>query len=470
MQHVLKSILAQAASWPDRNAVLLADRAITYGMLASGVAAVENRIAGLALDRDKAVGVLVENPARHIIVTLALAKAGYCAVSLHRSHLPLCAALSVPAVLSDTRLLDFVLKIHAVEDDWFVGPAAQGGGVAEPPEDRIVKVEFTSGSTGRPKPVGFTDAAVLNQTLNRIAAYAMRGDAALSLFRVTSNVGFGFALACLMQGRTVCYAGSYDQAIDLLNYHAIADIAASPAQIAGLMARLGATGRTVPAARKIVLAGSQVSQAEMSAVASVFRGDVQIDFGSTETGPVAMASGALLHAQHDGFARLAPLQGVDIVDEADGSVDGAGAVRMRSTGMGWPFTGSLRQTAEDRADGWFHTGDLGRLDEAGRLVLIGRADELVNYGGVKRSPERIEADIRRHAGVADAAVARDGASGGALLVAIVLEDAADFTAVAEQVRQSLRDVGVMNLRQVQAIPRTATDKVDRNALRAEFAR
>jgi streptomycin 6-kinase len=55
-------------------------------------------------------------------------------------------------------------------------------------------------------------------------------------------------------------------------------------------------------------------------------------------------------------------------------------------------------------DGWYYTGDLGRVDPDGRVYVLGRLKELVNRGGLKVSPSEVETAMARHPQVADAAV------------------------------------------------------------------
>ena len=68
------------------------------------------------------------------------------------------------------------------------------------------------------------------------------------------------------------------------------------------------------------------------------------------------------------------------------------------------YDGDPAATAEALADGWFLTSDAGRLDEDGRLHVLGRLDDMVISGGVNVPTPAVAARLREHPGVADAAV------------------------------------------------------------------
>jgi acyl-CoA synthetase (AMP-forming)/AMP-acid ligase II len=120
-------------------------------------------------------------------------------------------------------------------------------------------------------------------------------------------------------------------------------------------------------------------------------------------------------------------------------------------------------------DGWYYTGDLGRIDTNGRIYVLGRLKELVNRGGLKVSPTEIEAAAARHPGLADAAVI--GTPDPVLEEAIclcVVPAGPDHPGLAELrsflseslARHKLPDEVAV----VGAIPRTKIGKVDRPAL------
>ena len=125
-------------------------------------------------------------------------------------------------------------------------------------------------------------------------------------------------------------------------------------------------------------------------------------------------------------------------------------------------------------DGWYYTGDLGRVDPDGRVYVLGRIKELVNRGGLKVSPTEIEAAVSRHPGVADAAVVGtpDPVLGEAICACIVPagEHRPDLGELRSFLGRSLaRHKLPDELAVVPAIPRTKIGKVDRPALVATLS-
>ena len=117
--------------------------------------------------------------------------------------------------------------------------------------------------------------------------------------------------------------------------------------------------------------------------------------------------------------------------------------------FGWPLAGVELRTVGDgevmvrgpivsagalAADGWLHTGDLGRFDERDRLEIIGRKADTIVTGGENVAPAEVEATLLEHPAVADAAVhpRADPEWGEAVVATVVLRDGA--TAEAEELR------------------------------------
>ena len=121
------------------------------------------------------------------------------------------------------------------------------------------------------------------------------------------------------------------------------------------------------------------------------------------------------------------------------------------------------------ADGWLRTGDVGRLDERGRLVVTGRAAERIVTGGENVAPAEVEAALLEHPAVAEAAVhgRRDPEWGEAVTATVVLRPHAAVTedelrAHAAGLLAGYKVPKAVSF--VDALPRTASGKVRRRAL------
>jgi O-succinylbenzoic acid--CoA ligase len=138
------------------------------------------------------------------------------------------------------------------------------------------------------------------------------------------------------------------------------------------------------------------------------------------------------------------------------------------------FSGYRRQPAQTAAvlrDGWFHTADLGAFDAAGRLVVRGRADDLINTGGEKVMAADVEAALETHPGVAGVSVVGvPDPEWGERVTALVVAADPDRPPVLEELRAQVRDrlpgyAAPRALVLVPEIPLLASGKPDPQRLR-----
>jgi acyl-CoA synthetase (AMP-forming)/AMP-acid ligase II len=128
-------------------------------------------------------------------------------------------------------------------------------------------------------------------------------------------------------------------------------------------------------------------------------------------------------------------------------------------------------TAKAVSDGWFMTGDIGFIDETGRLVLRGRERDEINKGGMKVFPSDIDAVVERFGRTKDVCTFAldDPIYGQNVGIAIVLEDTSDDTvrALYSWMKSHLAE-SKMPVRwwMIDAIPRTSRGKINRDAVKA----
>ena len=118
-------------------------------------------------------------------------------------------------------------------------------------------------------------------------------------------------------------------------------------------------------------------------------------------------------------------------------------------------------------DGWFHTGDIGHVDEDGWLFIVDRLKELIKVRGLQVAPAELEAVLQAHPAVADAAVvpSPDRHGGEVPKAFVVLRDEADLddlrAYVADRVARHKR---IRRIEAVDEIPRSPSGKILRRVL------
>jgi long-chain acyl-CoA synthetase len=129
-------------------------------------------------------------------------------------------------------------------------------------------------------------------------------------------------------------------------------------------------------------------------------------YGSTETGTISVNLDEDVAAHLDSVGHPLPDVRVDVVDEQGRPVAAGveGEVVVASPGAILAYAGNAEATAASFRDGVYLSGDLGRKDADGHLVLTGRKKFLINRGGFKVNPLEVEDAIRSHPKVRDVAV------------------------------------------------------------------
>jgi long-chain acyl-CoA synthetase len=153
-------------------------------------------------------------------------------------------------------------------------------------------------------------------------------------------------------------------------------------------------------------------------------------YGSTETHVIATTLPGQ-RVDPPNLVGRAPPPVVVSVRDGDGRpvAEGAeGTLWVRSPGAAGAYFDNPLATAETFRDGWVVTGDLGRFDESGNLLHLGRKRPLVSIAGKKVAPAEIEACLRSHPAVADAAVRLEGEQGGAAFIRVQVVRKGEVTA------------------------------------------
>ncbi len=342
----------------------------------------------------------------------------------------------------------------------------RAGAPAGAPDDPFLLL-YTSGTTGRPR------AACLSRRALAASADASQrllggspSDRWLLCLPLHHVAGLSILVRSALSGAGVTIQPRFDaKAVSLeLTRGRVSHVSLVPTQLRRLLdAGLGPG----PDLRLALLGGAAASP-ELLGEARAAGWPVAPSYGLTEA-----ASQVATNPPGDTAPGLAPLPGIriGIVNEA-GAPCGAGEVgeiRVQGPTLMRGYWRSPEASARALRQGWLHTGDLGRLDAAGRLHVIERRSDLIVSGGENVYPAEVEQILRAHPGVAEAAVVgvpdpEYGARPCAWLVARGAQPSE--SALRRHCRERLAGYKVpVRFRFLESLPRTATGKLQRARLR-----
>ncbi|MCV7177668.1 acyl-CoA ligase FadD12 [Mycolicibacterium sphagni] len=194
------------------------------------------------------------------------------------------------------------------------------------------------------------------------------------------------------------------------------------------------------------------------------------NYNATEAGMIATATPADLRAAPDTAGKPAAGTEIRIYDEEFGLVP-TGEVGRIFVKNSTQFDGYTSGNTKDFHDGFMSSGDIGRLDEAGRLFVVGRDDEMIVSGGENVYPIEVEKTLTGHSEVAEATVlgVDDEQYGQRLVAFVVLTDGsgANPDDLKAHVRENLANYKVpREITILTELPRGSTGKILRNELLA----
>ena len=333
--------------------------------------------------------------------------------------------------------------------------------------DSLCRIMFSSGTTGFPKPIAFTVGMVEFRSVVGPGVW-MRNPPFLSLLDLGTVSGFLTFHASVMRGQPYLLPGKAAHNIDQINLHRVASIKASPAQIAELVHELETTRASVPSLRCIQFAGTSLPAKVAKAARRVTGARIGNLYGSTEAGTVTVRE----EDSDDPFDAGCLVEGsqLQIVDDDDrvlpaGSV---GRIRYRRPFQAEGYYRDPEATALWFRDGWFYPGDNGSLGPDGRLTLAGRTSEIVNAGGVKIDPARVDALASTHPGVVDAAgfACEDATGMTEFVLAVVPGEGFDASSLVRALVTAFGSARPSTIVTVEQVPRNPMGK----PLRSELAR
>jgi 2-furoate---CoA ligase len=325
---------------------------------------------------------------------------------------------------------------------------------------------YTSGTTGRPKGVARSHradrAGGLSQALQHGYCF---GDRTLGVMPLYHTMGVHSLIAMHMVGGCFVSQPSWDaeEALRLVQDERITSLYLAPTLYYDLVHHPRLDDYDVSSVETLAYAGAAMTSALVERCAQVFRPRLFVNhYGSTEIYSVTVHRD---QAAKPGCAGRPSLNARLRLDE-NGEI-------LCHTSSDEAFTGYWsRPDADEKAirEGWYHTGDVGRLDKDGDLWILGRVDDMINSGGENVHPLEVEDVLARHPKVTEVAVvaAPDERLGQRVVAVIVAEGeltAEELDAWCLASETLARFKRPREYRFVESLPKSASGKILRRLIR-----
>jgi acyl-coenzyme A synthetase/AMP-(fatty) acid ligase len=488
MGTLVSRVLAHARSQPGALSLIAGGRRLTYGELCGPVPAAAAWLHGAGVRAGDVVALSLDAVYEHVISSIrvfyALAHLGAVILPLYPDvprarRLDLMARFGARWVVSREpgEAQRGCSLIDASTFDWDSAAPGDGDAPRGDAPDRPFLFHFSGGTTGVPKAILFDHARFLENML--VGMREIGADASdrlvparpwptlpgLRYLGRIHAVGGAFVNLPCPETRTELDAVIRDTGATMLT--------ASPWQLRRLLATPAPPAPRAPELKALYVIGAFIAPAEIQALRQHVTRNVYASYSASETGLIAALHPDDPVGAPGNLGRLvAGVEGRATGDDGSPLEPGtSGHLEFRASWIPRGYAGNEKATAERFRDGWFRPGDIGAVDAEGRVTVRGRADDVINYGGVKVMPTDIEPVIAGHPDVEDAAVAGvPHAMAGAVPVAlVVLRREVSDEALAEYFRLRLEgsQVPVAFIR-VPAILRSADGKVLRQRMVSEY--
>jgi acyl-CoA synthetase (AMP-forming)/AMP-acid ligase II len=360
-------------------------------------------------------------------------------------------------------------------------PSSPGRTVRSPQPDDPALVLHTSGTTARPKIVPLTNANVTASARNIAAALALGpADICLNIMPLFHIHGLIAAVtASISAGAAVCCTPGFNafKFAELLAEIRPTWYTAVPTMHQAILMRMRGNAAQAKAARLRFIRSSSASLPPqvMAELEAVFAAPVIEAYGMTEAAHQMASNPLPPRARKPGAVGIAAGPEIAVMDD-DGALlpqGEVGEVVIRGANVTPGYDNNPSANEKAFTQGWFRTGDQGRVDEDGYLFLTGRLKEQINRGGEKISPLEIDIVLLDHPAIAQACTFSipHGKLGEEVGAAVVLRPGIEATEAEIRAFVTERLAAFKVPRRVlimDDIPKGATGKVQRIGLAAKL--
>jgi long-chain acyl-CoA synthetase len=394
--NLAENLTATAGRHGARTALVLGDQELSYRELEVASAKVAGMLLARGLRPGDRVGVMLPNVPQFAMAYYGVLRMGGIVVPMN----PLLKPREVEHYVSDSGAALVLDDAGALPGD-----SEPASGVAERDAADTAVILYTSGTTGRPKGAELTHRNLtMNVEVMRGLLAAGQDDVvlgALPLFHSFGQTcGLNLAVAC---GACLALLPRFvpGDVLGLVERRRVTLFEGVPTMYSALLNQPERDRYDVSSLRRCVSGGAALPLEVLRGFEAAFGCVILEGYGLSETSPVASFNRAELRKPG---SIGTPVEGVEM-KLLEASPEGVGEIAIRGHNVMKGYWRNASATGEAiDADGWFRTGDLGRVDDDGCYFIVDRKKELIIRGGYNVYPREIEEVIYEHPAVREAAV------------------------------------------------------------------
>ncbi len=499
---LLDMLATSAGRVPHRPALVFRERRVSYAQLLAGARGVGALLQALGVRRGDRVVLVLPNAPEFGVGYFGILAAGATVVPLNpllkakevrfiledsRPAAMVCVAMTYPLLQGARRGLGRhipVLALDPIASGLESGDIAWGAGETLPQAATTALVEaedvaaclYTSGTTGRPKGAMLTHRNLLAniQSFQEILAVT-EADVFLTVLPMfhafAATVMF---LEPLSVGACIVVEPRFapELVLKAIALHRVTLFAGVPTMFA-VLAGLPRPAADLSPWRLCISGGAPLPPAILEAFEAKYGVPIFEGYGPTECAPVLTVNPPRGLRKIGSVGPAITQVELRIVDDAGAPVPvgRVGEIVARGPNVMQGYWNRPEETAEVLRDGWYHTGDLGRVDEDGYYSIVDRKTDLILVGGLNVYPREVELVLADHPAVVEAAVigVPDPVRGEAPKALVVLREGkpADPQALLQWCRQRLANYKVpREITLVPSLPKTFTGKILKTELRS----
>ncbi|WP_370942352.1 class I adenylate-forming enzyme family protein [Amycolatopsis sp. cg5] len=393
----------QARSRPHQAAVIDDEGSMTYSELHRAVRALAGSLSAAGLGTQDVIGVQVQDGRHAVVAELAVAAAGSVCLPIPPGRGESDLATLLGGARAAAVIVDSASPISLVRERIQYLPAVfvlpcdgtDPTSLPVPDPEAPARILVSSGSESTPKMVAYSHNAIAGGRANYIRA--VHGDTSgirdLLLVSLASSYGsFGAAVTLCCLGGTLILCGRFDpaRALQAIGKHRPTHVFGVPTMLRRMAMLSPSHDEDLSSVRAMVSSGDVLHQSTVDLCRRRFGVDVVSVYGS--------ADGVNTHTRE-------PELGTGFPDPAVTDIQVRGdEVIARGPMTPLCYVGAPQLDARYRLPGgWVRTGDHGRIDDDGRLHLLGRIKRVIIRGGHTISPAEVERELSTHPEIAEVA-------------------------------------------------------------------